>query len=462
MEQKWGKDMGFRKDFKWGAATAAYQIEGAFQEDGKGLSIWDVFCREKGRIYDGHTGETACDHYHRFREDVALMKELGIRAYRFSLSWSRIFPAGTGKINPAGVRFYNELIDELLDAGIEPFITLYHWDLPYELHKRGGWLNPESVSWFGEYAKTAAELFSDRVSNFFTFNEPQCFIGNAYLRECHAPGVRGMVRDSFEMTHNVLKAHGTAVKMLRVYAKGDIKIGYAPSDCGTSYPDSGKPEDIEAARMRMFGLHGDVRDWVWNVSWWSDPIMLGRYPEEGLKKYGDYLPEITKDDMELISQPLDFYGQNIYSGSRVRMGSDGKPEVVKQYDGFPKTALNWQVTPECLYWGPRFLYERYQKPIYITENGMSCHDVISLDGKVHDPNRIDFLNRYLRELKKCAEDGTDIRGYFHWSLLDNLEWDCGYAERFGIIYVDYPSQRRIIKDSGRWYSQTIRENGENL
>lgn len=248
--------MGFRKDFKWGAATAAYQIEGAFQEDGKGLNIWDVFCRDKGRIYDGHTGEIACDHYHRFREDVALMKELGIKAYRFSISWSRILPTGTGQINPAGVRFYNELINELLDAGIEPFITLYHWDLPYDLYKRGGWLNPESVSWFGEYAKTAAKLFSDRVSNFFTFNEPQCFIGHGYLRGVHAPGVRGMIRDSFDMAHNVLKAHGTAVKMLREYAKGDIKIGFAPTCC-MSYPDSEKAEDIEAARMHSFFYGND-------------------------------------------------------------------------------------------------------------------------------------------------------------------------------------------------------------
>lgn len=453
--------MGFRKDFKWGATTAAYQIEGAFKEDGKGLNIWDVFCREKGRIYDGHTGETACDHYHLFRKDVALMKELGIKAYRFSISWSRILPTGTGKLNPAGVQFYNELIDELLDAEIEPFITLYHWDFPYDLYKKGGWLNPESVNWFGEYAKNVAELFSDRVSNFFTFNEPQCFIGNAYLKGFHAPGVCGMVRDSFEMAHNVLKAHGTAVKILREYTKGDVKIGYAPT-CSMSYPDSGKAEDIEAARTHMFELNNDVKDWAWNVSWWSDPVMLGRYPEEGLKKYGEYLPEITEDDMKLISQPLDFYGQNIYNGVRVRMGADGKPEVVKRYDGFPKTSTDWPVTPECLYWGPRFLYERYKKPIYITENGMSCHDAISLDGKVHDPNRIDFLNRYLRELKKCAEDGTDIRGYFLWSLMDNFEWSIGYAERFGIIYVDYPSQKRIIKDSGYWYNQTIQENGENL
>ncbi len=275
--------------------------------------------------------------------------------------------------------------------------------------------------------KEVAELYSDRVSNLFTFNEPQCFIGNACLRGFHAPGVHGLVRDTFEMAHHVLKANGTAVKMLREYAKSDVKVGYGPT-CNMSYPYSDKPEDIEAARMTLFEVK-EVEDWAWNMAWWNDPVMLGRYPAEGLKKYREYLPEITKDGMKLISQPLDFYGQNIYNGVRIRKGSDRKPEVVKRYDGFHKTSLDWPVTPQCLYWEPRFLYERYKKPIYITENGMSCHDDLSLDGKVHDSNRIDFLNRYLREMKKCAEDRMDIRGYFLWSLLDNFEWHTGYAER---------------------------------
>lgn len=453
--------MGFCRDFKWGVATAAYQIEGAFQEDGKGPSIWDVFSREKGRTFCGHTGEIACDHYHRYREDIQLMKELGIKAYRFSLSWPRILPQGIGKINEVGVRFYNKLIDGLLEAGIEPFITLYHWDMPYALYKKGGWLNPDSVEWFGEYAKVVAECFSDRVSNYFTLNEPQCFVGLGYLQGVHAPGVQATIRDSFEMAHNVLKAHGMAVRMLREYSKRNIKIGYAPTG-SMSYPASLKEEDIEAARCHLFGFDENLRNWTWNVSWWSDPVILGEYPEEGLRRYKEYLPEITKEDMSLISQPIDFYGQNIYNGVKVQMGEDGKPVVLDRYEGYPKTALNWPVTPKCLYWGPRFLYERYRKPIYITENGISCHDVISLDGQVHDPNRIDFLNRYLRELKRSADDGVDIRGYFLWSLMDNYEWQSGYGERFGVIYIDYSTQKRIIKDSGYWYKQVIREKGENL
>ena len=206
----------------------------------------------------------------------------------------------------------------------------------------------------------------------------------------------------------------------------------------------------------------DITNWTSNVTWWSDPVILGEYPEDGLKLYKDYLPEITKEDLKLINQPIDFYGQNIYNGNRIKMGADGKPQVIKRYNGFPKTALDWPVTPECLYWGPYFLYERYKKPIYITENGLSCHDMISSDGKVHDPNRIIFVESYLKQLKKASENGVDIRGYFHWSLMDNFEWHSGYAERFGMIYVDYQTQKRIIKDSGYWYKNIIAENGESL
>lgn len=453
--------MGFNEAFAWGTATSSYQIEGGDKVDGKGKNIWNVFCKEEGKIFDGQNGETACDHYHRYKEDIALMKSLGMKAYRFSLNWARILPDGVGKINEKGIRFYNDIINELIKNEIEPFITLYHWELPYELHKKGGWLNEECIRWFGDYAKIVAESFSDRVTKFFTFNEPQCFIGLGYLKGVHAPGLQVSVRESFQMTHNVLKAHGHGVIQLRKYAKQDIEIGYAPTG-SMCYPDSEKREDIEAARENLFLCPDELDNWTWNVSWWSDPVLLGNYPEEGLEKYKKYLPEITKDDMKLIGQPIDFYGQNIYNGIRIRAGKEGKPEMVKRYDGFPKTGSGWPVTPECLYWGPKFLYERYGKPIYITENGVSCPDVVSLDGKVHDPNRIDFLARYLKNLKKAWEDGTDIRGYFQWSLMDNFEWDKGYSERFGLIYVDYETQKRIIKDSGHWYKEMIQNNGENL
>lgn len=445
--------MGFAKDFVWGAATSSYQIEGTGRDSGKGQNIWDVFTKEPGRVYEGHTGDIACDHYHRFREDVAYMKELGLKGYRFSIDWSRVLPEGTGKVNEKGIDFYNALIDELLEQGIEPYITLYHWELPYEIYKRGGWMNPEIVEWFGQYARLVAERFSDRVKYFFTLNEPQCFVGLGFLQGCHAPGVKAPLRDTFEMAHNALKAHGRAVQMLRAYGKQNVQIGYAPTS-GMCYPEKETPKDIEAARKALFALPDDLSNWTWNVSWWSDPVILGKYPEEGMKKYEKYLPVITDKDMKLISQPIDFYGQNIYNGRCIRMGTDGRPEEVRRPAGFPKTA-----TPEALYWGPKFLYERYRKPIYITENGMACHDTVSQDGKVHDPNRIDFLARYLKNLKRAAEE-IDIRGYFQWSLMDNFEWDKGYAERFGIIYVDFETQERIWKDSAYWYRDLIRRNGD--
>ncbi len=452
--------MGFSKDFAWGAATSAYQIEGAASLDGKGLHIWDVYTREKGHIYEGHTGEVACDHYHRYKEDVAMMKEMGLKAYRFSIDWSRVLPEGRGNVNEAGIAFYSNLIDELLAQGVEPYITLYHWELPYEIYKRGGWMNPKIVEWFGDYAKLVAERFSDRVKYFFTLNEPQCFVGLGFLTGEHAPGIQAPVRDIFEMSHNVLKAHGQAVQMLRQYAKQPLIIGYAPTS-SVCYPQTEKPEDIEAARQMFFAMPEDEKNWTWNVSWWSDPILFGEYPEEGMKRYEKYLPTITQEDMKLISQPIDVYGQNIYNGKCVRMGDDGKPEIVKRHEGFPRTAMDWPVTPQCLYWGPKFLYERYQKPIYITENGLSCHDTLSLDGQVHDPNRIDFLARYLKELKRAAGE-IDLRGYFQWSLMDNFEWARGYSERFGLIYVDYATQKRIWKDSAYWYRALIQTNGEEL
>lgn len=446
--------MSFRKNFAWGAATASYQIEGAFNEDGKGLGIWDVYSHIDGKIADNHNGDVACDHYHRFKDDVKLMKELGIKAYRFSLSWPRILPDGTGRVNEKGVKFYSDLIDELLSNGIEPYITLFHWDLPYEIHKKGGWLNDKSVEWFAEYAGKVSELFSDRVKYFMTFNEPQCFIGLGYMTGVFAPGLKSTYKDYFTMCHNVLKAHGAAVIALRKNAKNDIKVGYAPTG-SVCYPEKETPENIEAARKNYFSCPNLDDGVFWNVSWWSDPVVLGKYPEDGLEKYKEHLPEITEEDMKLISQPLDFYGQNIYNGWEIGINENGEEVRLKRPDGSPKTGNQWPVTPEVLRWGPRFLYERYKLPIYITENGMCAHDWVSLDGKIHDPNRIDFLNRYLNELEKATDDGADIAGYFLWSFMDNLEWVKGYSDRFGIVYVDFQTQERIPKDSAYWYKEWI-------
>ena len=453
--------MGFKKNFIWGAATAAYQIEVAWNEDGKGLSIWDVYSHTPGKIFGGHTGDEACDHYHRYKEDVRIMKQLGIKAYRFSISWTRLFPNGTGALNPEGARFYSDLIDELIKNGIEPYITLFHWDYPYELHKKGGWMNSESVKWFADYAAEVVRLYSDRVKYFVTFNEPQCFIGAGYLMGGHAPGLKHQYKDVFLMCHNVLKAHGAAVIEMRKNARQDIKIGFAPTGTGI-YPRSEAAADIEAARKKYFAclpIDKDINT-MWGVSWWSDPVILGKYPDDGLEMYKEYLPEITDNDMKLINQPIDFYGQNLYNGRAAEADENGEPIVLEREPGYAKTASQWSVEPECMRWVPKFLYERYKLPVYITENGMSAHDTVSLDGGVHDPNRIDFINRYLLELEKASDEGAEIDGYFLWSLMDNFEWSLGYSERFGIVYVDYKTQERIIKDSGMWYKQWIEKHGE--
>ena len=258
--------MSFRNDFVWGQATSAYQIEGAAFQDGKGWDIWDVFCKEEGKVFEGHSGDVACDHYHRFREDVALMKKMGVQGYRFSINWSRVFPNGTGTVNEKGLKFYHELVDELCAANIEPYITLYHWELPYELYKKGGWMNREIVEWFSDYAAFIAKEFSDKVTHFFTVNEPQCFIGLGYMTGVHAPGLKVPVRDTFLMAHHVLMAHGMAVKKMREAAKRDILIGIAPTG-SMSYPDSERPEDIEAARMHLMQVNPDLQNWTWNVTW---------------------------------------------------------------------------------------------------------------------------------------------------------------------------------------------------
>ena len=450
--------MGFKKDFVWGSATASYQIEGAAYEDGKGLSVWDMACQKPGFIKFGHTGDVACDHYHRFAEDVAIMKELGLQAYRFSISWPRVLPEGIGKVNGSGLDFYDRLVDELLKNKIIPYITIFHWDYPYELYKRGGWLNPESPDWFGEYTKLVVERLSDRVTHWVTQNEPQCFIGRALQDGVGAPGLKLGFKDILLASHHSLLGHGKSVQAIRATAKQYPIIGYVP--VGITYiPESNSKADIEAARTEMFSV---TEKNVWSNSWWMDPVFLGKYPEDGINLFEEDLPEIGPDDMKTIFQPIDFFGTNIYNGEMMRMGKHGKPEKVKMAMGFARTAFNWPVTHESLYWGPKFFYERYVKPIIIAENGLSNTDWVSLDGKVHDPQRIDFLTRYIRQFQKASEDGVEAKGYFCWSLMDNFEWGQGYNERFGLVYVDFASQKRTIKDSGIWYQSVIETNGNNL
>ena len=438
--------MSFRKDFVWGAATAAYQIEGAAYEDGRGESVWDVHCHDtrknpegKQNILDGETGDVSCDFYHHYEEDIQRMKNMGLKAFRFSISWSRVLPDGTGRVNEKGLQFYSDLVDALLEAEIEPWVTLFHWDFPQQLQIRGGWQNPESPEWFAEYTKVIVDRLSDRVSHWMTLNEPQCHLIIGHVQGNCAPKLRLTEPEYLLAIHNHLKAHGRAVQVIRKYAKKKPEIGVA--FCfGSSVPVSDQPEDVKAARIAT--LREDTKD-LWAVSWWLDPVILGHYPEKGMEAYGENCPEELRnpEDLKLISEPLDFLGINVYQSGRVESDGQGGYREAKNPCGAPVTAMKWQV---------------------ITENGLSCPDWVFLDGKVHDPMRIDFMHRYLSCLKKAAEEGTDIWGYFAWSAIDNMEWNNGYTERFGLIYVDYTTQKRILKDSAYWYREVIESNGENL
>ncbi|MDD6684060.1 MAG: GH1 family beta-glucosidase [Clostridiales bacterium] len=453
--------MSFPKDFLWGAATASYQIEGSVYEDGKGLSIWDEFTKVPGAIKDRSSGDVAINHYRTFREDIRLMAEMGIRCYRFSISWPRILPEGTGEVNEKGLNFYSELVDCLLENGIRPFITLYHWDLPSALHHRGGWLNDEMPEWFANYTRVVAQRLGDRCKDFITINEPQCIIGSGYALGVHAPGLKCSAGDIVKMAHNLMLSHGRAVMVLRDLIPG-VRVGYAP--CGDpAVPYTNTKADIDAAREFYFKVYHDEKVGpAWNIAWFSDPVMLGIYPEDGLIGYEQFLPRGWEKDLEVMHQPLDFYGQNIYQGQVWRAGKDGRPERVPYPTGHPHNALGWPINADALYWGPRFLYERYKTPIIITENGIDTHDAVSLDGKVHDPNRQDYIHRYLLALRRAMEEGVDVQGYFYWSFFDNFEWSHGYNERFGLTYVDYTTQKRILKDSAYWYKNVIETNGECL
>ncbi len=450
--------MRFPEDFVFGAATASYQIEGAAYEDGKGLSVWDMLCRKEGAVWQGQSGDVACDHYHRYREDVGLMREIGLNAYRFSISWPRVLPAGVGAVNEAGLGFYDRLVDELLAAGIAPYATLFHWDYPYELYCRGGWLNPDSPDWFADYARVIVDRLCDRVRHWMTLNEPQCFIGLGHLTGGHAPGDKLGLAEVLRAAHHSLLAHGKAVQAIRAGARSESLVGFAPVGA-PRMPASDDPADIEAARAAMFSVGG--RD-LWANVFWMDPVFLGRYPEDALANFGTLMPVVRDGDLETISQPLDFFGVNTYSGSYVRAGADGRPEGVGLRTGHPITAFKWNVTPDALYWGPRFFFERYGLPVVVTENGMSDTDWVSLDGRVHDAERTDYLHRHLLQIARAIRDGVDVRGYFVWTLTDNFEWAEGFKERFGIVYTDFETQERVMKDSARWYREVIATRGEAL
>jgi beta-glucosidase len=448
----------FPRDFVWGTATAAYQIEGAAGQDGRGLSVWDVFSKKKGAVWEGDSGDVACDHYHRYQEDIAIMKALGVKSYRFSVSWTRILPDGTGASNPKGFDFYNRLVDELLKNDIEPLCTIFHWDYPQALYERGGWLHRDSADWFADYASLLAGTLGDRVKAWATQNEPSCYIGFGLLDGKHAPGDKLKFSDYLVAAHNSMRAHGKAVQALRSKIN-DARIGYVLATHVTQ-PATDRPEDIEAAHTAMFAIG---RRSAWENAWWTDPVIFGQYPEDGVAFYGNDMPKFDPRDFDDMKQPIDYLGLNIYTARTYRRGPDGKPERLPFPPGYPRSGVDWQpIVPGCLYWGPRFFYESYRLPIIITENGLSTRDHVFLDGHVHDPQRIDYMHRALLELSRTIQDGTPVLGYYAWSLLDNFEWADGYKQRFGLVYVDYANQKRILKDSFNWYKKVILSNGRSL
>lgn len=442
--------MSFSKEFLWGAASAAYQIEGAYDEDGKDLGIWDALSED--HVKHGENGNIACDHYHRYKEDIALMKQMGIKAYRFSVSWPRIMPE-EHVVNEKGIRFYKALAEELLKAGIKPMCTLFHWNLPMWMHEKGGWLCEEIAAYFQEYTKVVVEALSDKVQIWMTVNEAATFTGAGYLEGIHAP-FEFCEKESAEwtermckLTRNVLIAHGNAVKVIREQAILPPQIGIAMD--GTLWmPRSEKEEDIESAKEITFAEIADLHQ----VNWWMDPIVRGTI-HPVLEAY------LTEEDKTIIRQPIDFMGYNCYKANNY---DDEKRPGAQFYSGLPRTAMDWAITPDALYWAVRFFYERYRLPILITENGMANLDFVMSDGNIHDIQRIEYMKSYLKGLKRAAEEKYPVMGYLYWSIMDNFEWAEGYDKRFGLIYVDYRTQKRIFKDSAFWYAEQIRENGESL
>jgi beta-glucosidase len=453
--------MSFPKDFTWGVAAAAYQIEGAAQTDGRAPSIWDDFCRQPGAVFEGHSGDVACDHYHRYREDIALMAQLGAKAYRLSISWPRVLPQGTGAANEKGLEFYDRLIDGLLEAGVTPWVTLYHWDLPSALQARGGWMNRDIAHWFADYATLLGRRLGDRVKHWMTINEPPCVIGLGMHDGVFAPGLKLSFRECLLGAHHLLLAHGAGVQALRAACPGKIEVSLALT-ARERIPATNSPADVRAAEQDYFSCR--ERN-LWNLTWWADPIFLGHYPTDGLAAFAGDLPAIKDDDLKQIAQPLDFFGYNCYSGMPFRAGANGAPEKVPGEWGIgnARGTLSWlNVAPAALYWSAKLLHQRYALPVVFTENGFCNTDFVQLDGRVPDPQRIDFLERYLGCMHRAVAEGAQVGGYFYWSVMDNFEWKEGYKDRFGLVHVDYTTQKRTPKDSYFWYRDVIRSNGESL
>jgi beta-glucosidase len=441
-------DLRFPKNFLWGAATAAYQVEGSPLADGAGPSIWHRFSHTPGRMVNGDTGDVACDHYHRYAEDVSLMRELGLGTYRFSISWSRVLPNGTGRVNQAGLDFYKRLVDELQNAGIRPMATLYHWDLPAALDDRGGWLNRDVADWFAEYANVVFNALDDRVELWATLNEPWVVVDGGYLHGALAPGHRNLF-EAPVASHNLLRAHGRAVEAYGANGKHQIGIvvnlepKYAASD---SAEDRAANERADAYMNRHY----------------LDPIFLGSYPQEFPEMFGEAWPDFPASDFDTIAQPLDFVGVNYYKRAVTQYDPSVMIERAKRLQPQPAiyTEVDWEVFPQGLTDILTWFRDRYGAlPLYITENGAAFYDPpTAITNPLEDPLRVFYLREHLAALSRAIDQGVDVRGYFVWSLLDNLEWSLGYTKRFGIIHVDFATQKRTFKRSALVYRDVIQQN----
>lgn len=446
----------FPEGFLWGAATAAHQIEGSPMADGAGPSIWTRFAHTPGMTLNGDTGDVACDHYRRWKDDVKLMRELGLQAYRFSVSWSRILPEGTGRVNQAGLDFYSRLVDELLANGIEPLLTLYHWDMPAALDDRGGWLNRDCADWFAEYGRVMYRALDGRVKKWVTLNEPWVITDGGYLHGALAPGHRSRFEAPIA-SHNLMRAHGAAVQAYR--AEGKHEIGLVVN-IEPKYAATDSAEDAAAVER----AHAYMNEQ------YLDPALLGSYPPELREIFGEAWPEWPQADFELIQQKLDFIGVNYYTRS-VTKAAESYPlntGVVRQPLG-TYTETGWEVFPQGLTDTLTWVKQRYGDiPMYITENGAAFFDPpvaepdASGERRVRDPLRMDYLQKHIGAIHDAIQAGCDIRGYMVWSLLDNLEWSLGYSKRFGVVHVNYGTQERTPKDSARWYSKVIASNGTHL
>jgi beta-glucosidase len=439
----------FPADFIWGAATSAYQIEGSPLADGAGPSNWHRFCRVAGAVLNGDTGDVACDHYRRWADDVKLMRELGLKAYRFSIAWSRVLPSGRGRPNENGLDFYRHLTDALVANGIEPFVTLHHWDLPIALDDLGGWANRDAAHWFADYAHLMFRTLEDRVRYWTTLNEPWVIVDAGYMHGVHPPGLRSLEKAPVA-AHNLLRGHGLAVQAFR--ADGTGRIGLVVN-LEPKYAASNHPEDAAA----MARAHAYMN------RQFLDPVFLGAYPDELAEIFGRDWPRFSEDDLKLIQEPIDFLGINYYTRSVVRNDPTSLPlcaSPVAQSDA-EHTEMNWEVFPaglkSCLLWVKR----RYGDiPLYITENGAAFADPEPKEGRLEDPRRVDYFRTHLRAAHEALQQGVNLKGYFAWSLLDNFEWSCGFAKRFGLVHVDYATQKRTPKDSASFYRQVIESNGE--